>query len=158
MSSTVEGSVPEPADESAAAKKKKREDRPMIVFTEDGCRSEIRLGALLALAAVFFPLMIGPPLCVKIMLVGLALILVGVPLQVRDARQHGRPGYPWKLGLTLALGGTFMIWDLAWKSAVGAPWQVQELPAMLTVGGVWIVVGGLYLRFAPRAAGAEAGA
>lgn len=119
--------------------KDKKERKPLIVFTDDGCRSEIRLGALLILAAVFFPLFFGPALCVKIGLVGLLLVLIGVPLQALEGRGKARPGYPWKLALAFVAGGLFMVWDLLWREQISDPIRLQELPMLCVIAGIWML-------------------
>jgi hypothetical protein len=65
-----------------------------IVFTEDGCRTDLRLGALLILAAVFLWWFLGPDVCSKAYLVGAPLFFFGVVMQAVQARRDGRPGYP----------------------------------------------------------------
>jgi hypothetical protein len=108
-------------------------------FTDDGCRTEIRLGALLVLAGMFLWLWLGPTKSNYLNLLGIVLILVGVPLQVRDARRSGRPGYPWKLGLTLAILGALMWKDLLYRERYDGPLGVQPMAPVFLGVGLWIL-------------------
>jgi hypothetical protein len=109
-------------------------------FTDPGCRTEVRLGALIVLAAVFLWLFFGPTFCSRLYLVGAPLLLIGIPIQAIQARRDGRPGYPWKLGLALTLGGGFMWPDLRYREIIGGPVHVQEIAPLLLAAGVWILL------------------
>lgn len=110
---------------------------PVWSFTQDGCRSEIRLGALLVLAAVFvwlmFPLVAG-----KLVAIGVPLILVGTLLQTRDAGR-GRPGYPVRLAVILTIYGAFATIDLSYRESVGGPLQFQPTALLLLLAGLWLL-------------------
>ncbi|MDA3960599.1 MAG: hypothetical protein PF961_07395 [Planctomycetota bacterium] len=127
---------PQAADNSKRAKKPKKDG---FTFTEDGCRSEIRLGSLLILASVFLWLWLGPATSSLLYFVGLPLVLVGVPIQALQGRRFGRPGYPWKLALALTIGGAAMWPDLAYREVVGGSLQVQPVAPMLLVAGLWML-------------------
>ena len=69
------------AEEGSQKKKAKKEG---FTFTDDGCRTELRVGALLILAAVFLWLWLGPLTSMKLFLAGVPLLnhrcpLAGVP-------------------------------------------------------------------------------
>jgi hypothetical protein len=117
-----------------------------FAFTDAGCRTEVRLGGLLVLAAVFLWLFLGPAMCGRIFLVGAPLLLVGIPLQAWQGRTQGRPGYPWKLGVAFALMGAVMVlghWlglpDLCYRERVGGPLLVQPIGWLLAAAGIWIL-------------------
>ena len=107
-------------------------------FTDPGCRTEVRLGALIILGAVFLWLFFGPTFCSRLYMVGAPLLLIGIPIQAIQSRQ-GRPGYPWKLGLAITIGGAFMWPDLRYREVIGGPVHVQEIAPLLLMAGVWIL-------------------
>jgi hypothetical protein len=109
-------------------------------FTDPGCRTEVRLGALIILAAVFLWLWLGPTTSSRLYLIGAPLLLIGIPIQAYQARKHGRPGYPWKLGLVMAIGGALMWPDLRYREVVTGPVHVQEVAPLLLAAGLWIVM------------------
>lgn len=118
-----------------------------FVFTDAGCRTDIRLGALLVLMAVFLWLWWGPTTSSRIYMVGMPLLLWGVPFQALAARREGRPGFPWKLGLALAFGGLVMAWggycglpDLRYREAMDAPVQTQPVGPLMAAAGIWILM------------------
>lgn len=118
-----------------------------FVFTDPGCRTEIRVGALLVLAAVFLWLFLGPVMCSRIYLLGAPLLLIGVPIQALQARRDGRPGFPWKLGLTMTIGGLVMAWggliglpDLRFREQMTGPVQTQPVGPLLAAAGIWILI------------------
>lgn len=125
---------------AAPAPAPEKPPRPGFAFTTDGCRSDVRLGALLILMAVFLWLWLGPATSSKLYLIGAPLLLYGVPMQALQARRQGRPGYPWKLGLTLAVGGALMWPDLVYRERVGGPLLWQPVAPLLTAAGVWILL------------------
>ena len=108
-------------------------------FTDPGCRTDVRVGALLVLAAVFLWLWWGPTVSSRIYLVGVPFLLAGVPLQAFEARRSGRPGYPLKLGLVLLIGGGLMWPDLCYREQVGQALHVQEVAPLLVCAGAWMV-------------------
>lgn len=110
-----------------------------FAFTDPGCRTDIRVGALLILAAVFLWLWFGPQTSAKIFLAGAPLILWGIPWQAFQARA-GRPGYPWKLGLAMTALALPMCWDLRFREESTSPLQVQIIAPLLLGTGVWILV------------------
>jgi len=113
---------------------------PGFAFTTDGCRSDVRIGALLVLMAVFLWLWLGPSLSSKLYLIGTPLLLFGVPMQAIQARRDGRPGYPWKLGLALGIGGALMWPDLMYRERFDQALQVQPVAPLLTAAGAWILI------------------
>lgn len=115
-------------------------------FTDPGCRTEVRLGALIILAAVFLWLFFGPTVCSRLYLIGAPLLFIGIPIQAIQARRDGRPGYPWKLGLALTLGGGFMWPDLRFRESITGPVHVQEIAPLLLAAGVWILLWWPYAR------------
>lgn len=120
-----------------------------FAFTDDGCRTEIRLGGLLILAGVFLWLWLGPQTSSLLYFIGLPLVLIGVPIQAMQARRDGRPGYPWKLGLAFTLGGLAMCLDLRYREVVGATVDVQPVAPMLLAAGVWITAWWPFARRRP---------
>jgi hypothetical protein len=110
-----------------------------FAFTDPGCRTEVRLGALIILAAVFLWLFFGPTTCSRLYLLGAPLLLVGIPIQAIQARRDGRPGYPWKLGLVLTVGAALMWPDLRYRETISGPVQVQEIAPLLLAAGLWIL-------------------
>lgn len=132
MSDTVTPpATPAPASEPAPAS--------AFCFTDPGCRTEVRLGALIILAAVFLWLFFGPTVCSRLYLLGAPLLFIGIPIQALQARRAGRPGYPWKLGLALTIGGALMWPDLRYREEIGGPVYVQEIAPLLLAAGVWIM-------------------
>jgi len=111
-----------------------------FAFTDAGCRTEVRVGVLIVLAAVFLWLFAGPVFSSRLFLfAGLPLLLWGVPVQAMQGRR-GRPGYPLKLGLILAIGGALMWPEMRWREHVGGPIEVQSV-AWLPLGtGLWILL------------------
>lgn len=128
--------------------------KPGFAFTTDGCRSDVRLGALLILMAVFLWLWLGPATSSKLYLVGAPLLLFGIPMQAIQARRDGRPGYPWKLGLALGIGGALMWPDLMFRERYDAPLQVQPVAPLLTAAGAWILIWWPLARRRPAAVSA----
>jgi hypothetical protein len=131
-------------------------------FTDPGCRTDIRFGALLILAAVFLWLFMGPTFCSRLYLVGAPFLLWGVPMQALQARRQGRPGFPWKLGLAMAIGGAVMWPELRYREIVGGGVSVQPVAPLLLIAGAWIVAWwpvartGAATKSSPTVAGAHA--
>lgn len=107
-------------------------------FTDPGCRTDVRVGALLVLVAVFLWLWFGPTTSARIYLAGCPFLLWGIPWQAIQARA-GRPGYPWKLGLAMAVLGGAMWPDLRYREVPGGPIEVQIIAPLLLAAGLWIV-------------------
>lgn len=128
-----------PAPEPAKAKEAK-EKKPGFAFTRDGCRTDVRVGALLVLGSVFLWLWLGPTIASKFAIVGLPFVLWGVPMQAIQARRDGRPGYPWRLGLTLAIGGALMWPDLLYREKTGGPLLIPPTAPLLVGVGAWILL------------------
>ncbi len=63
-----------------------------------------------------------------------------MPIQAIQARRDGRPGYPWKLGLTLAIGAALMWKDLLYRESVSGPSMVQPIAPILMSVGAWILL------------------
>lgn len=127
---------PGPASPAPAAKPSK----PAFTFTDPGCRTEVRLGTLLVLAAVFLWLWLGPQKASWLYLIGAPLLLVGIPIQAIQARQ-GRPGYPWKIGIAFTVGALVMGPGLLYRDGIGdAPLHVQMVVPLLLIAGVWVLL------------------
>ncbi len=93
-------------------------------FTDPGCRTDVRLGALLLVAAIFllpFSAIIkgGPTLMNQVGLVGAALLLWGIPWQAIQGWRQGRPGYPWKLAIVLGAMAPVMFMDVRYRENLG---------------------------------------
>jgi len=110
-----------------------------FTFTDDGCRTELRLGALLLMAGVFLWAFLGPQKSSWLVIAGIPLLLLGVPLQAFQARK-GRPGFPWKVGLSFAALGLSMCYDLRYREEVGGPMHIQPVAYYLLLAGLWILV------------------
>jgi hypothetical protein len=109
-----------------------------FTFTDGGCRTEVRIGGLLVLGAVFLWLWLGPQWATRLYLVGAPLLLIGIPWQAFDARK-GRPGYPWKLGIAFAVFAACMYPDLRYRDDIPGVVQVQTVVPLLGAAGVWIL-------------------
>jgi hypothetical protein len=109
-----------------------------FTFTDDGCRTELRLGALLLMAGVFLWAFLGPQKSSWLVIAGIPLLLIGVPVQAIQARQ-GRPGFPWKVGLSFAALGLAMCYDLRYREDAGGPLHIQPVAFYLLVAGLWIL-------------------
>lgn len=132
------GATPEKAASEPAAKAKKAK-KDGLTFTDPGCRTEVRIGALLMLGAIFMWLFLGPALSAKIYLLGVPLLLIGVPLQAIQGRKQNRPGFPWKLGVVFTLFGLVMIPDMLYREEIGGAISVQPMAPLLLAAGVWIL-------------------
>jgi hypothetical protein len=132
---------PSGAPAQSAAPTAEKPSRPAFTFTDAGCRVEVRVGALLVLAAVFLWLWLGPEKSGRLFLLGMPLLLVGIPIQAVQARS-GRPGFPWKLGLAFTLGALLMWPDLRYREDVGpdVPIHVQTVVPLLLIAGAWILL------------------
>lgn len=117
-----------------------------FTFTDGGCRTEVRLGLLLMLAAVFLWLWLGPTLSARLYLLGAPLLLVGIPLQAWQSRTMGRPGYPLKIGVILAIGGLLMWPDVLYRETVDGPLGVQPMAPLLVLPGLWIIAWSWFAR------------
>jgi hypothetical protein len=111
-----------------------------FAFTDPGCRTDVRVGSLLILAALFLWLWFGPQTSARIFLVGAPFLAWGIPLQAIQAWRQGRPGYPWKLGLAMTAMGIFTWMDLRFRELPGGPVEVQIIAPLLTAAGAWILV------------------
>lgn len=143
MTDAASSAAPAPAagqpSADPAAQQQKQPASAGFAFTDPGCRTDVRLGALLILAAVFLWLWLGPTTASRLYLFGAPLLLWGVPWQALQARREGRPGFPWKLGLAMAIGGAVMWPDLRYREAPGGPVYVQEVAPLLLAAGLWIL-------------------
>jgi hypothetical protein len=108
-------------------------------FTDAGCRTEVRLGSLLVLAAVFMWLWMGPERASWLYLLGAPLLLVGVPIQAIQASH--RPGFPWKVGLSFTVLALAMWRGLTYRDGIApeAPLQVQIIFYLLLIAGLWVL-------------------
>jgi hypothetical protein len=107
-----------------------------MTVTDNGCRTDVRLGGLLVMASVFLWLFAGPGLSAKGLLLGGLLLAWGVPWQALQARR-GRPGYPWKMGLAFTLLGLAMVPDMLYREVPGGALEVQVMAPALAVCGLW---------------------
>jgi hypothetical protein len=146
MSADIEPSQP---DQSKGRRQRKEPKKPRFTFTDAGCRSELRLGGLLVLAGVFL-WQWSLNLAQIAIFCGLPLILIGVPLQVLDARRKGRPGYPWKLALTMSVIGCCLLADQFYRETYDGPLLlvVPWVPVLL-FSGLWMLVGWPMARHRP---------
>ena len=129
----------EPAPTAPVPAEAKKPAKPGFAFTTDGCRSDVRFGALLVLVAIFVWLWLGPVVSSRLYLIGAPFLLWGIPMQALQARREGRPGYPWRLGLAMGIGGALMWPDLVYREGVGQPLQWQPIAPLLVAAGVWIL-------------------
>ena len=125
-----------------------------FAFTTDGCRSDVRFGALLVLVAIFVWLWLGPVVSSRLYLLGAPFLLWGIPMQALEARRDGRPGYPWKLGLAMAVGGALMWPDLVYRERFDGPLFWQPIAPLLVAAGVWILAWWPVTRRRPAAVAA----
>lgn len=106
-------------------------------FTLPGCRTELRLGALLVLSGAFLWNFVGPTVAMRLIVVGAPLFLVGVVTQALAARR-GIDAMPWKLGLCmLALGGA-MCWDFRFREVPGGEMSLVLVGPVLAAAGLWL--------------------
>ena len=131
MNAVANDPVPAPATTPPAA-------TSGFTFTDAGCRTDVRIGALLILASLFLWLWFGPQTSAKILLAGSPFLLWGIPNQALQARR-GRPGYPWKLGIAMTLMGLFTWYDLRFRETPEGVVQVQIIAPLLTSAGIWIL-------------------
>ncbi|TVR43093.1 MAG: hypothetical protein EA402_10215 [Planctomycetota bacterium] len=109
----------------------------------------MRLAILLMLAAVFLWLWLGPARSAMVYFLGVPLLAYGIPLQAWQARSQGRPGYPMKMGLILAIGGALMIPDMLYRESVDGPLSVQPMALLLLFPGLWIIGWWFFARSRP---------
>lgn len=114
--------------------------KPGFAFTDPGCRSDVRVGSLLVLAALFLWLWFGPQTSARIFLAGIPLLLWGIPWQAIQGWRQRRPGYPWKLGLAMTAMGIATWVDLRFRETPTAAIQVQIIAPLLTGAGAWILL------------------
>ena len=126
--------------DSAGSAEKKKEKSQGFTFTDPGCRSDIRIGALLVCAAAFLWQFLGPQKAMMPMLVGVPLLLIGVPLQAMQVRKGLRPGYPWKLGVAMTIIGALMFPQQLYQERFDAAVEVVMpwIPGFLFCG-IWIL-------------------
>ncbi len=114
--------------------------RPLLQFTLPGCRTELRLGALLVLAGTFLWNFAGPALAMKLAVVGLPLLIVGAALQALRSSRQGVDAYPWKLAVAMLILGVPMCWDFRYRDAPGAAVQVLLVGPILAIAGAWLAL------------------
>lgn len=150
---TTRATEHDPATEQTASDRKKKKDP--FCFTDPGCRTEVRLGALLTIGPIFLWMWLGPDKAVWLLVAGLPLLWIGTVLQAREARSAQRPGYPWKLGLAFAVLGALMIPDQMSRVVPGGALSFQLQAPALCLSGLWILSWWFYARSASSAAGSE---
>lgn len=114
--------------------------RPWLQFTLPGCRTELRLGALLVLAGTFLWNFAGPSLAMKLAVVGLPLLVVGAALQALLSARQGVDAYPWKLAVAMLILGVPMCFDFRYRDAPGAEVQLLLVGPILAVAGGWLAL------------------
>ncbi len=134
----AEASPGEGGDKPADAQAKKKKKDPFC-FTDPGCRTEVRLGALLTVGPIFLWMWLGPEKAVWLLVMGIPLLWSGIPIQAIQARKHGRPGYPWKLGIAFALLGGLMIPDQVSRVTPDGGLAMQIQAPLLCLSGLWIL-------------------
>ncbi|TVR15460.1 MAG: DUF308 domain-containing protein [Planctomycetota bacterium] len=125
-----------------------------FTFTDGGCRTEVRIGLLLMLAAVFLWLWLGPTMSARLYLLGCPLLIVGIPLQAWQSRTASRPGYPLKIGIILTVGGLLMWPDVLYRETVDGALGVQPMAPLLLLPGLWILAWAWFARPRPDQEGA----
>lgn len=133
MTDATTAPTPQAAPAPAPAK------RSAFRFTDDGCLSELRFGALLVLAGTFLWNFVGPTWAMRVAMVGAPFLLVGVVMQAIAARR-GIPGMPWKLGLAMLVLGAAMCVDFRFRDQPGGPLSVVLVGPILAGSGVWILL------------------
>lgn len=124
----------------------KKEKKDPFSFTDPGCRTEVRLGALLTVGPIFLWLWLRPDTAVWILVIGLPLLWAGIPIQALQARKQQRPGYPWKLGIAFTLLGALMIPDQMSQVVPGGATSLQVQAPALCLSGIWILAWWFYAR------------
>ncbi len=113
--------------------------RGLLQFTFPGCRTELRLGALLVLAGTFLWNFAGPTLAIRIAVLGLPLLAVGAVLQALQANRAAG-SYPWKLAVAMLVLGLPMCWDFRFRDAPGEPMQLLLVGPILAASGAWLAL------------------
>ena len=134
------------ASDVSEAKKDKKKKKEPFCFTDPGCRTDVRFGALLIVAATFLWNFIGPEKAVLLLVLSIPFLWIGVVLQALQARNEQRPGYPWKLAITLGVIGFLMIPDQVYRATPDGPLQVQLQAPVLFLSGLWIFAWHIWLK------------
>jgi len=113
--------------------------RPLLQFTLPGCRTELRLGALLVLAGTFLWNFVGPAVAIKIAILGLPLVLVGAITQTLAARR-GVDAYPWKMAVAMLALGVPMCFDFRYRDAPGDTVHILLVGPFLAASGAWLAI------------------
>jgi len=127
---------PAPAQTTPAAAPAPAPRKAWLQFTHPGCRTELRVGALLVLAGTFLWNFAGPSLSVKLAIVGLPLLAVGTVLQA----VRGTRGYPWRLAIAMLILGLPMCWDFRYRDIPGGELHVLLIGPILAVAGAWLAL------------------
>ena len=114
--------------------------RPWLQFTLPGCRTELRLGALLVLAGTFLWNFAGPSLAMKLAVIGLPLLIVGAVLQALLSARQGVDAYPWKLAAAMLMLGLPMCFDFRYRDAPGGELQLLLVGPILALAGGWLAL------------------
>lgn len=110
--------------------------KPWLQFTHPGCRTELRVGALLVLAGTFLWNFAGPSLAVKLAIIGMPFLIVGTIIQAL----RGTHGYPWRLALAMLILGLPMCWDFRYRDEPGGPLHLLLIGPILAVAGAWLLL------------------
>jgi hypothetical protein len=114
--------------------------RAWLQFTLPGCRTELRLGALLVLAGAFLWNFAGPALAMKLAILGLPLLAVGAALQALLSARRGIDAYPWKLAVAMLILGVPMCWDVRYRDVPGEAVQLLLVGPILALAGAWLAL------------------
>lgn len=114
--------------------------RAWLQFTLPGCRTELRVGALLVLAGTFLWNFAGPALAMKLAILGLPLLAVGAVLQALLSARQGVDAYPWKLALAMLVLGLPMCWDFRYRDVPGEAVQLLLVGPILAIAGAWLAL------------------
>lgn len=128
--------APAPAAPADGQAEEKKPRKPWLQFTHPGCRTELRVGALLILAGTFLWNFAGPTLAMRLALIGLPLLAVGAVLQA----MRPAPGYPWKVALAMLALGLPMCWDFRYRDMPGGPVELLLIGPILACSGAWLML------------------
>ena len=150
MTESTAPSAPQPSKEPA--KVPAIDQMPTgFAFTDSGCRSEVRFGALLIMMAVFMWLFLGPQWCAWLSVAGGVCLLIGVPWQAFESMRVQRPGYPIKLAVVFCVLGGFLLYDNRFRVRYDAAMDFHYIGWMVLLAGLWMLAWWPVARKSPRA-------